>query len=157
MRATGARGGKSISIRSAEVAGGGSPGRSSGRVRSAAERRWRVVARPLVVVVTTWDHATCAGARGPGESADRPSEGPCRSVEYRLPCPPPNRNAHERVMTPMLHRLIGRNTAVSMLKEGLDASSLRARQIAHRVANASTPNGGGFAGVLERAQVIGPD
>lgn len=57
----------------------------------------------------------------------------------------------------MLHRLIGRNTAVSMLKEGLDASSLRARQIAHRVANASTPNGGGFAGVLERAQVIGPD
>jgi len=52
---------------------------------------------------------------------------------------------------------MGRNTAVSMLKEGLDASALRARQIAHRVANAATPNGGGFAGVLDRVAVLGPD
>jgi flagellar basal body rod protein FlgB len=57
----------------------------------------------------------------------------------------------------MLNRMIGRNSAVSMLKEGLDASATRARQIAHRVANASTPNGGGFAGVLDKAQVLGPD
>ena len=37
----------------------------------------------------------------------------------------------------MLNGLIGRISAVSMLKQGLDASSARSRQIASRVANAS--------------------
>lgn len=37
----------------------------------------------------------------------------------------------------MLSGLIGRNSTVAMLKEGLDASSARARGIASRVANAS--------------------
>lgn len=60
-------------------------------------------------------------------------------------------------MMPMLNRLMGRTTAVAMLKEGLDASAARAKTIAHRVANAATPQGGGFAGALERAQTIGPD
>jgi hypothetical protein len=52
----------------------------------------------------------------------------------------------------MLNRLIGRATATSMLKDGLDVSSMRARQIAHRVANASAP-ASGFSGVMER---VGP-
>jgi len=37
----------------------------------------------------------------------------------------------------MLNGLIGRISAVSMLKQGLDDSSARSRQIASRVANAS--------------------
>ncbi|MBX6363361.1 MAG: hypothetical protein IRZ00_05790 [Gemmatimonadetes bacterium] len=49
----------------------------------------------------------------------------------------------------MLSGLIGRLSTVSMLKEGLDASSARARVIASRVANASDP--GGFAVALDGA------
>jgi flagellar basal body rod protein FlgB len=50
----------------------------------------------------------------------------------------------------MLAGLIGRSTAVSALKEGLDVSTQRTRVTAHRVANATTP-GGGFADVLDAA------
>ena len=47
----------------------------------------------------------------------------------------------------MLNGLIGRISAVSMLKQGLDDASVRSRQIASRVANASD-----FAGALSGAQ-----
>lgn len=50
----------------------------------------------------------------------------------------------------MLSGLIGRISTVSMLKEGLDASSARARAIAGRVANASDP--GTFGAALDGAQ-----
>jgi flagellar basal body rod protein FlgB len=52
----------------------------------------------------------------------------------------------------MLNRLLGQGTAASMLKEGLDVSSKRAREIASRIANAANNPNGGFAGVLERTQ-----
>ena len=48
----------------------------------------------------------------------------------------------------MLMRLIGHGTSAAMLKEGLDVSTVRARTIANRVANAATP---GFEGALEEA------
>ena len=48
----------------------------------------------------------------------------------------------------MLARLIGSGTTSAQLKDGLDASSQAVRGIAHRVANASTPD---FADVLRDA------
>jgi flagellar basal body rod protein FlgB len=51
----------------------------------------------------------------------------------------------------MFTRMLGPNTASAMLKDGLDVSTIRARGIANRIANVSTP-GGGFAGALEGAQ-----
>lgn len=51
----------------------------------------------------------------------------------------------------MLVRLIGQATNAALLKQGLDASSVRSRAIAHRVANAATPQAG-FAEALDRAQ-----
>jgi flagellar basal body rod protein FlgB len=50
----------------------------------------------------------------------------------------------------MLMRMIGEGSSAAMLKEGLSASSSRARTIADRVANASTP-GSGFADALDQA------
>ncbi|HEX9108883.1 MAG TPA: hypothetical protein VF832_16670 [Longimicrobiales bacterium] len=47
----------------------------------------------------------------------------------------------------MLNGLIGRISAVSLLKQGLDDSSVRSRQIASQVANASD-----FANALGNAQ-----
>lgn len=52
----------------------------------------------------------------------------------------------------MLSRLIGAGTTAAQLKEGLSASSQAVRGIAHRVANASTPD---FAEALEVAEVAG--
>lgn len=52
----------------------------------------------------------------------------------------------------MLTRLIGSGSTVARLKEGLDTSSRNVRGIAHRVANAGTPD---FAGALEGAQATG--
>jgi len=49
----------------------------------------------------------------------------------------------------MIQGLLGRSTPVAMLKDGLDASVARTYGIAHRVSNASTPGGAGFAGALE--------
>ncbi len=48
----------------------------------------------------------------------------------------------------MLTRLLGPETNAARLREGLDASVVRARGIAHRIANVGTP---GFAGALEAA------
>jgi flagellar basal body rod protein FlgB len=48
----------------------------------------------------------------------------------------------------MLTRLLGSESAAARLREGLNASTERARGIAHRIANASTPN---FAGALDAA------
>ncbi len=53
----------------------------------------------------------------------------------------------------MFTRLMGPESAAALLRSGLDASSARARGIAHRVANASTP---GFAGALNAAQTADP-
>ena len=52
----------------------------------------------------------------------------------------------------MLTRLIGSGTAAEQLKEGLGASSRAVRGIAHRVANAGTPD---FAQALEAAEAAG--
>lgn len=52
----------------------------------------------------------------------------------------------------MFTRLIGSGTAVSQLKEELDSSTRAVRGIAHRVANAGTPN---FAQALDEAQATG--
>ena len=52
----------------------------------------------------------------------------------------------------MFARLIGSGTAVAQLKQGLDASSRAVRGIAHRVANAGTPD---FAQALDNAQATG--
>lgn len=52
----------------------------------------------------------------------------------------------------MFARLVGSDTAVTRLKEGLDASSQAVRRIAHRVANAGNPE---FAQVLDEAQASG--
>lgn len=49
----------------------------------------------------------------------------------------------------MLKGLIGGSTTVAALKEGLTDSTERARGIAHRVANASTPGDHGFAAALD--------
>ena len=52
----------------------------------------------------------------------------------------------------MLARLIGSGTAAEQLKEGLTASTTAVRGIAHRVANAGTPD---FAQALQDAQATG--
>ena len=52
----------------------------------------------------------------------------------------------------MLNRLVGSDTTVSLLKEGLGASSQAVRGIAHRVANAGTPD---FTQTLEEAEATG--
>ena len=52
----------------------------------------------------------------------------------------------------MLNRLVGSDTTVALLKEGMDASSQAVRGIAHRVANAGTPD---FAQTLEEAEANG--
>ena len=52
----------------------------------------------------------------------------------------------------MLTRLVGSDTTVAQLKEGLDASSRAVKGIAHRVANAGTPD---FAQALDEAQATG--
>ena len=52
----------------------------------------------------------------------------------------------------MLNRLVGSETTVAMLKEGLNASSDAVSGIAHRVANAGTPD---FAQALEEAEATG--
>ncbi len=52
----------------------------------------------------------------------------------------------------MLQRLIGNRSSIPTLKGGLDASSRSVRRIAHRVANAGTPD---FAEALDRAQAAG--
>lgn len=52
----------------------------------------------------------------------------------------------------MLNRLVGSDSTVAQLKEGLDASSRAVRGIAHRVANAGTPD---FAEALQNAQAAG--
>jgi len=58
----------------------------------------------------------------------------------------------------MLARLIGAGTSSAQLKDGLDASSRAVRGIAHRVANASTPDSAGtpdFATALDEAGATG--
>lgn len=50
----------------------------------------------------------------------------------------------------MLTRLLGSDSAAARLREGLNASTERARGIAHRIANASTP-GATFEGALDAA------
>lgn len=52
----------------------------------------------------------------------------------------------------MFARLVGTGTAIGQLKEGLTASSRAVRGIAHRVANAGTPD---FAQALDEAQATG--
>ena len=52
----------------------------------------------------------------------------------------------------MLTRLIGQGTTAAQLREGLDASSRNVRGIAHRVANAGTPE---FATALDAAAAAG--
>jgi flagellar basal body rod protein FlgB len=52
----------------------------------------------------------------------------------------------------MLNGLIGEGSAAAQLKEGLTASSRAVRGIAHRVANASTPD---FAEALDSATAAG--
>lgn len=52
----------------------------------------------------------------------------------------------------MISRLIGSDTTAAHLKEGLDASARSVRGIAHRVANASTPD---FADALNAADAAG--
>jgi len=52
----------------------------------------------------------------------------------------------------MFARLVGSDSAVTQLKEGLDASSRAVKGIAHRVANAGNPD---FAQALEQAQATG--
>lgn len=48
----------------------------------------------------------------------------------------------------MMDRLVGAGTTAADLREGLDRSSASVRGIAHRVANAGTPD---FAGALDAA------
>ena len=55
----------------------------------------------------------------------------------------------------MLKGLIGRSTSVGTLKDGLDASMRRTQTTAQRVANASTPGAGGFAGELDGTMAAG--
>jgi flagellar basal body rod protein FlgB len=52
----------------------------------------------------------------------------------------------------MLARLIGSESAVARLKEGLDTSARNVRGIAHRVANAGNA---GFSQSLDQAQAAG--
>jgi flagellar basal body rod protein FlgB len=55
----------------------------------------------------------------------------------------------------MLERLFGEGTSASDLKAGLDRSTETVRSIGHRIANASTPQGGDFASVLDRVRTDG--
>jgi flagellar basal body rod protein FlgB len=55
----------------------------------------------------------------------------------------------------VLNGLTGRSSVVADLKEGLNASARELRVIAHRVANASTPESG-FGEVLDAANGAGP-
>lgn len=48
----------------------------------------------------------------------------------------------------MLTRLLGAETSAAQLREGLSASVVRTRAIAHRISNASTP---GFGAALDAA------
>ena len=58
----------------------------------------------------------------------------------------------------MLARLLGNNSLASSLKVGLDASTRAVRDIGHRVANADTPGGSSFEGVLrEEEQAAGAE
>ena len=52
----------------------------------------------------------------------------------------------------MFTRLVGSDSTVTQLREGLDASSRAVRAIADRVANAGTPE---FAQALDKAQATG--
>jgi len=52
----------------------------------------------------------------------------------------------------MLTRLLGDGTTAKALREGLAHSSRRAREIAHRVANVTTPERGDFADTLDRTR-----
>ncbi len=52
----------------------------------------------------------------------------------------------------MISRLIGSETTTGQLREGLSASSRAVRGIAHRVANAGTPD---FAEALNAAEAAG--
>ncbi len=52
----------------------------------------------------------------------------------------------------MLSRILASGSTVSELKAGLDRSTQSVREIAHRVANASSGRQGDFASVLEEAQ-----
>lgn len=52
-------------------------------------------------------------------------------------------------MTPMLNRILGAGTSPELLKEGLGVSARRIREVAERVANASS---GDFATDLDAAQ-----
>ena len=54
----------------------------------------------------------------------------------------------------MLHRILGAGTSPELLKEGLGVSSRRVRDVAERVANASS---GDFATDLEAAGASGVD
>jgi flagellar basal body rod protein FlgB len=56
----------------------------------------------------------------------------------------------------MLNRLLGSTSSVSELKAGLDRSTQAVREIAHRVANASSGPDGGFASALENAGGTAP-
>jgi flagellar basal body rod protein FlgB len=52
----------------------------------------------------------------------------------------------------MLTGLIGDTSSAEELKAAMDRSTEAVRGIAHRIANASTPQEGDFASVLERIQ-----
>jgi flagellar basal body rod protein FlgB len=54
----------------------------------------------------------------------------------------------------MLNRLFGAGSSVTNLKEGLGRSTSAVREIAHRVANASS-GPSGFASALENAEAAG--
>jgi flagellar basal body rod protein FlgB len=56
----------------------------------------------------------------------------------------------------MLNRLFGAGTSVTDLRAGLNRSTSAVREIAHRVANASSDPSGGFASALEDAGPAGP-
>jgi flagellar basal body rod protein FlgB len=51
--------------------------------------------------------------------------------------------------------MFGEGSSVSELKAGLDRSTESVRSIAHRIANASTPEAGDFASVMERVRADG--
>jgi len=54
----------------------------------------------------------------------------------------------------MLSRIFGTGTSVTSLKDGLGRSTSAVREIAHRVANASS-NPNGFASALDAAEAAG--
>lgn len=65
-----------------------------------------------------------------------------------LPLPSGGEGDHCTPTEAMLHRLIGPNTSVTTLKEGLDLSSQRSRVISHRVANATNDFASELSGAL---------